>query len=75
MSVGSPWSTAQGMRDYASAYGISDIPANVLIGREGAVVQIDLSRRNLDIRSLANARSLELDFCRFLGFSEGKPPC
>jgi len=35
-------------RDYASAYGISDIPANVLIGREGAVVQIDLSRRNLE---------------------------
>jgi len=37
-----------GQRDYASAYGISDIPANVLIGREGAVVQIDLSRRNLE---------------------------
>ena len=33
-----------GQRDYAIAYGISDIPANVLIGREGAVVQIDLSR-------------------------------
>ena len=37
-----------GQRDYASAYGISDIPANVLIGRDGAVVQIDLSRRNLE---------------------------
>lgn len=47
MSVGPPWSTARA-RDYASAYGISDIPANVLIGREGAVVQIDLSRRNLE---------------------------
>ena len=37
-----------GDRDYAKAYGISDIPANVLIGRDGSVVQIDLSRRNLE---------------------------
>ena len=35
-------------RDFAKAYGISDIPANVLIGRDGSVVQIDLSRRNLE---------------------------
>jgi thiol-disulfide isomerase/thioredoxin len=34
-----------GERDYASAYGVADIPANVLIGRDGTVVQIDLSRR------------------------------
>ncbi len=37
-----------GERDYAKAYGISDIPANVLIGRDGSVAQIDLSRRNLE---------------------------
>jgi len=37
-----------GDRDFAKAYGISDIPANVLIGRDGSVVQIDLSRRNLE---------------------------
>ena len=34
--------------DFAKAYGIADIPANVLIGRDGTVVQIDLSRRNLE---------------------------
>jgi len=46
-----PWPTllnGVGDRDYAMAYGISDIPANVLIGRDGTVVQIDLSRRNLE---------------------------
>ena len=46
-----PWPTlvnGSGDRDYASAYGIADIPANVLIGRDGTVAQIDLSRRNLD---------------------------
>jgi thiol-disulfide isomerase/thioredoxin len=46
-----PWPTlvnGSGDRDYAKAYGISDIPANVLIGRDGTVVQVDLSRRNLE---------------------------
>ena len=46
-----PWPTlvnGTGDHDYAKAYGISDIPANVLIGRDGTVVQIDLSRRNLE---------------------------
>ena len=46
-----PWPTlvnGSGDHDYAKAYGISDIPANVLIGRDGTVVQIDLSRRNMD---------------------------
>ncbi len=46
-----PWPTlvnGSGDRDIAKAYGISDIPANVLIGRDGTVVQIDLSRRNLN---------------------------
>jgi thiol-disulfide isomerase/thioredoxin len=45
-----PWPTlvnGPGDRDYAKAYGVSDIPANVLIGRDGTVVQIDLSPRNL----------------------------
>jgi thiol-disulfide isomerase/thioredoxin len=37
-----------GDRDFAKAYGISDIPANVLIGRDGTVTQVDLSRRNLE---------------------------
>ena len=46
-----PWPTlvnGSGDRDYAAAYGVADIPANVLIGRDGTVVQIDLSRRNLE---------------------------
>ena len=46
-----PWPTlvnGSGDRDFAKAYGVSDIPANVLIGRDGTVVQIDLSRRNLE---------------------------
>jgi thiol-disulfide isomerase/thioredoxin len=46
-----PWRTlvnGPGDRDYAAAYGIADIPANVLIDRDGKVVHIDLSRKNLD---------------------------
>jgi len=46
-----PWPTlvnGSGDRDYAKSYGVSDIPANVLIGRDGTVAQIDLSRRNLE---------------------------
>jgi thiol-disulfide isomerase/thioredoxin len=46
-----PWQTlvnGSGDHDYAKAYGISDIPANVLIGRDGKVAQIDLSRKNLE---------------------------
>jgi thiol-disulfide isomerase/thioredoxin len=46
-----PWPTlvnGTGDHDYAKAYGIADIPANVLIGRDGKVVQIDLSRKNLE---------------------------
>ncbi len=46
-----PWPTlvsSLGDHDFAKAYGISDIPANVLIGRDGTVVQVDLSRRNLE---------------------------
>jgi thiol-disulfide isomerase/thioredoxin len=46
-----PWPTlvnGSGDRDYAKAYGVADIPANVMIGRDGTVVQIDVSRRNLE---------------------------
>jgi peroxiredoxin len=46
-----PWPTlvnGSGEHDFAAAYGVSDIPANVLIGPDGTVVQIDLSRRNLE---------------------------
>ncbi len=44
-----PWPTlvnGSGERDYAAAYGVSDIPANVLIGPDGTrSFKIDLSRR------------------------------
>jgi peroxiredoxin len=35
-------------RDYAKAYGITDIPTNVLIGPDGTVIHLDLTRKNLD---------------------------
>ncbi|MFI5458917.1 MAG: redoxin domain-containing protein, partial [Isosphaerales bacterium] len=38
-----------GANDYAKAYGVSDIPSNVLIGRDGNVMHLDLSpRKNLE---------------------------
>jgi thiol-disulfide isomerase/thioredoxin len=37
-----------GDKDYARAYGVTDIPANVLIGRDGTVVLLDLVRKNLE---------------------------
>jgi thiol-disulfide isomerase/thioredoxin len=46
-----PWPTlinGSGDHDHAQAYGVSDIPANVLVGPDGTIVQIDLSRRNLE---------------------------
>jgi thiol-disulfide isomerase/thioredoxin len=36
-----------GDRDFAKTYGITDIPANVLIGRGGTILHLDLSRKNL----------------------------
>jgi thiol-disulfide isomerase/thioredoxin len=37
-----------GTNDYAKAYGIAEIPSNVLIGRDGAIIHLDLSpRKNL----------------------------
>jgi thiol-disulfide isomerase/thioredoxin len=37
-----------GAQDYAKAYGVAEIPTNVLIGRDGNVLHLDLSRKNLD---------------------------
>ena len=37
----------QGAHDYAKAYGVTEIPSNVLVGRDGTVIQLDLSRKNL----------------------------
>jgi thiol-disulfide isomerase/thioredoxin len=37
-----------GPMDYAAAYGVTEIPANVLIGRDGTVIHIDLVRKNLE---------------------------
>ena len=47
-----------GTNDYAKAYGVTEIPSNVLIGRDGNVIHLDLSpRKNLESvvsRSLAS---------------------
>jgi thiol-disulfide isomerase/thioredoxin len=37
-----------GEKDYAAACGVTEIPANVLIGRDGVVAQIDLVQKNLE---------------------------
>jgi peroxiredoxin len=37
-----------GDRDYAKAYGVNELPANVLIGRDGKVIQRDLTRSTLE---------------------------
>jgi peroxiredoxin len=37
-----------GAKDYVKAYGVTDIPANFLIGRDGTIIHLDLSRKNLD---------------------------
>lgn len=38
----------QGEKDYAQAYGVTEIPANILIARDGKVGGIDLVRKNLE---------------------------
>jgi thiol-disulfide isomerase/thioredoxin len=38
----------QGDKDYAKAYGVSEIPANVLIARDGTITHIDLVHKNLE---------------------------
>jgi peroxiredoxin len=37
-----------GVHDYAKAYGVAEIPSNVLISRDGLIIHLDLSRKNLD---------------------------
>ena len=37
----------EGVHDYAKAYGVTEIPSNVLIGPDGTVIHVDLSRKNL----------------------------
>jgi thiol-disulfide isomerase/thioredoxin len=37
-----------GAQDFAKAYGVTDIPSSVLIGRDGTIVQLDLVRLNLE---------------------------
>lgn len=37
-----------GNQDYAKAFGVSEIPANFLIGRDGTVVHFDLTASNLE---------------------------
>ena len=48
-----------GTNNYAQAYGVTEIPSNVLIGRDGNVIRLDLSpSKNLESvvnRSLASA--------------------
>lgn len=39
-----------GAANYAAAYGISEIPANVLISRDGKVTHLDLRRNNLEAK-------------------------
>lgn len=43
-----------GARDYARLYGVTDIPASVLIGRDGTIIHLDLWRKNLE-RVIAKA--------------------
>jgi thiol-disulfide isomerase/thioredoxin len=45
-----------GDRGYAKAYGVTEIPANALIGRDGTVLHIDLTGANLET---AIAKALE----------------
>ncbi len=37
-----------GEADYAKAFGVTDIPANVLIGRDGVILQLDLNGADLE---------------------------
>jgi hypothetical protein len=37
-----------GEADHARAFGVTDIPANVLIGRDGTILQLDLKGANLE---------------------------
>ncbi|MFO0952001.1 MAG: TlpA disulfide reductase family protein [Isosphaeraceae bacterium] len=46
-----PWRnlvSGPGEQDYARAFGVTDIPANVLVDRDGKVVQLDVVQKNLE---------------------------
>jgi peroxiredoxin len=43
-----------GDQDYARSYAVSEVPANVLIGRDGSIIHLDLTRSNLE-KSVARA--------------------
>ena len=49
-----------GAHDYAAAYGVTEIPTNVLIGRDGNVIHVDLSRKNLETVVDACGRALSV---------------
>ncbi len=38
----------KGDKDYSKAYGVTELPANVLIARDGTIAHIDLVRKNLE---------------------------
>ncbi len=38
----------QGDKDYAKAYGITEIPANIVVGRDGTITHIDLVTKNFE---------------------------
>lgn len=40
--------SGRGEQDYARAYAVSEVPANVLIGRDGTVIELDLTHSNLE---------------------------
>ena len=58
-----------GVHDYAKAYGITEIPSNVLIGPDGTVIHVDLSRKNLDPVTAVHSRN------RKPGCAEDFPSC
>jgi peroxiredoxin len=46
-----PWPNVingAGAQDFAKAYGVAEIPANVLVGRDGNIIELDLARSNLE---------------------------
>jgi thiol-disulfide isomerase/thioredoxin len=38
----------QGDKDYAKSYGVTEVPANALIGKDGTMIQFDLVPKNLE---------------------------
>ncbi len=48
----------EGAADYAKAFGVSDIPANFLVGRDGTIQNVDMTPANIDgaIRNALNVK-------------------